>query len=490
MFAPARLAFEGDDIDPLTPAATQSFEGVNQTCSFLIPSDHALAVNSPHVVQLVNSCILVLNKSGVVQAGFPKSLNAFLGLPANAFTFDPRAIYDWTTNKFVVAIDQSDSSGNFIWVAASATANPTGNWFRYRISVPGILATDFPDFPTLGLDRDIIYLGANVFRGNSFIGDTVMFLPKARIETGQAIGSFNFGFNFNVGGNQVDTIQPAHVVRKIDRPRAGFMVNSFNIRFGGGQCSSGCNGLVVWAVSNALVAAGSPGIQITGVVVPTATTYRLPPDARQKNCPSGACLVDTGDTRMSGQVTYATGRLWASHNTRRTNGQTTFVWYELRPFLNDGNANCTGSFLNKCAQITSAEILNEDCYFCGGRGANGSDWFATVVPDQEGDATAVAAYSDDNNFPGVFYVSRRVTQAKNTMHDAGIFLAAGQAGPYQQLDQVGRNRWGDYTAASADLSGQTDQIFWFAAQYSKLINGGVRWATRIGKNAFTAPNQP
>jgi len=94
----------------------------------------------------------------------------------------------------------------------------------------------------------------------------------------------------------------------------------------------------------------------------------------------------------------------------------------------------------------------------------------------------VANYSDLSSFPGVYYVSRRATQAKNSMHDNGIYLAAGQ-GFYDQLDQFNRNRWGDYTAAEAD----TSNAFWFAGQYS---SSGKIWLTRIGKVQFTAVNQP
>jgi hypothetical protein len=75
------------------------------------------------------------------------------------------------------------------------------------------------------------------------------------------------------------------------------------------------------------------------------------------------------------------------------------------------------------------------------------------------------------------------------MHDVGIFLATGQ-GFYQQLDSVGRNRWGDYTAAGSDSTGGGVTYFWFAGQYAKTLGGSRIWGTRIGRNAFSAVNQP
>ena len=82
-------------------------------------------------------------------------------------------------------------------------------------------------------------------------------------------------------------------------PRAGLLVNSFNLNFGGGQCVTGCNGLVIWSVSNALWVSGTPGVQVTGVVIPTANTYFLPPNALRNPGAAGTtpCARSTRATR-------------------------------------------------------------------------------------------------------------------------------------------------------------------------------------------------
>lgn len=481
-------AAASDDASIQTPGATKSFDGMNLSQCGFIPSDQALAVGGTYAVQALNSCILVLNKNtGAIAAGFPKSLNGFFGI-GGAAPFDPRAIYDNIRGRFVVIAEQYNDATGFatMWIAISRTNNPTGLWWVYGVGVDTTVANDFPDFPTLGLDKDILYLCSTVFKVSGGLTDVCKFLPKLKMYAGQAIGTYFFGFNFNVGGVTLDAVQPAnHAAFLRDYPRAGFLVASRNINFGGGQCSAGCNGLVVFAVSNALFVSGTPGIRITGVNVPTANNYFLPPNALQPGCanPTSACAIDTLDTRIQSQVTYTNGTLWATLNTKRSGNDTsTVLWFQLRPYLDDGDPACTGSYLNKCARITGVDILNEDCYFCGGRGNSGSDWNGVIASNSEGDATMVASYSDLSNFPGVYYVSRRVTQAKNTMHDAGIYLANGQAF-YQLLDRFGRNRWGDYSAAQID----TTDAFWFSAQYA---GAGNTWRTRIGKNAFTARNQP
>jgi hypothetical protein len=89
-------------------------------------------------------------------------------------------------------------------------------------------------------------------------------------------------------------------------------------------------------------------------------------------------------------------------------------------------------------------------------------------------------FSNDTTFPGTAYTSRRVTQENNFMHDPGIFLIAGQAF-YNQF------RWGDYTGTAPDLASSTQAFMWFSGMYSRSDGS---WGTRIGRNGFTAVDQP
>jgi hypothetical protein len=491
--APSGATAAGAVSIPQTPGAVKGFTGIPESCSFLIPSDHGLAVGLTYVVQVVNICISIFDKNGVQQAGFPKGLNSFFGLPAGASTFDPRALYDWVNNRYIVIMLEDRPSGSnpagILHLAASKTNDPRGGWWFYSFGVGA--KGDGPDYPTLGQDRQAIYVGLTDFLAAGNLSDYVFYFPKAQVYAGAGF-SFNFNFNLTARGQRVDSVQPANVMNKDDNPRAEFMVNSFYINFGGGQChTSACNGLVIWAVSNPLAATGSPGPELTGFIVPTAHNYSLPANARQPGCTSGTCLIDTGEVRVSGEVTYASGSLFGALSTNSTNPHainvSNVLWFQLRPFLNDNDARCTGAFINKCPQITGASLLNDDCYFCGANyNTNGSTFYGTPQPDPEGNVTMVFALSDDGHFPGVAYVSRRVTQTQNTMHDGGIYLAAGQHF-YKQLDTHNRNRWGDYTAVAPDLTSSLTTFMWFAGQFSDSVGN---WATTIGENGFTAVTQP
>src|SRR5262249_8447528 len=152
----------------------------------------------------------------------------------------------------------------------------------------------------------------NDFVGSSsFSGSVVLFLPKARMYAASAIGVFNVGFT------NTDSVQPANVMNKADNPRAEFFVSSINFLSGG--CTGGCSTLAVFAASNVLDTTG-PGLEFTVVLQPTSSTFFFPPGAQQPGCTSGPCLIDTGDVRVSGEVTYAAGALYAALTTNGTSG--------------------------------------------------------------------------------------------------------------------------------------------------------------------------
>ncbi len=456
------------------PPAT-GFRALGYGCAatHFVPPDQGLAVNQSWVFEMVNACVAVYDKAGNLQAGFPKTLDAFFGLGASSFTYDPRAIYDWANNRFIAIATMSGSTIRpRILVAVSQTSNPLGGWNIYRFVGPaGTDVGELSDFPQLGQDRSAVYVSFNRFSaGLSFVDARLMIIPKSKLYAGLSTGYFWF-YNFNVGGVTFDTIQPANEFSPSDHPRAEFLLNSYNIRFGGGQCSTSvCNGLIVWAVSNPLAA--QP--EATGIIIGTENNYSLPPDASQPGCT--ACII-TNDVRISGGVTYHAGSLFASLNTASESAAGAHVlWFELQPVLNDNGSSCGTS--NLCPDIVGARMLNEDCYECGSDG----DWYyATLQPDLENNVTMVFHYSDSSDAPSIVYTSRRAAYTANLMHDAGQYLVAPMASY-----ALSPRRWGDYTATAPDLSANGSNV-WFAGEFS---NDAGAWKTAIGHNSFNSIAYP
>ena len=303
------------------------FAGQSEVCCD--PPDMSLAVSENFVLQMVNNYVAVYSKSGTLQPGFPKSADTFFGLAAGTYTTDPRAFYDWDNHRFFVLELTETNTGNpngspnvgaVAW-AVSQTQDPRGGWWMYNnnlVQASGVC----PDFPTLGHDttnwgpgatKGGIYIGLNLWsgavdcRGDGFSSDTIFILPKDALYSGGAYG-FWFINGMNSGGTKVDTLAAENVTDRADKPSSIFWTNSFNYNFGGGACSGGCNGLIVWAESGPTTgtvcpgaAAGCPnnpfwflsggnGPVLTAQTISTTHNYSFPPNAAAPNCKAASAV--------------------------------------------------------------------------------------------------------------------------------------------------------------------------------------------------------
>ncbi|MGH6846172.1 MAG: hypothetical protein ACREC0_01670 [Methylocella sp.] len=347
-----------------TPGQTVLFNSTDEVgCGDVTPADQAIAVGDTPVgvLQVINVCVNVFDKLGNLQAGYPKSLTSFVGLPAFTPVSDPRAIYDWVNHRYFVTFIQFDpnfASASFYWIAVSRGDNPAGAYCLYKLGVQSVGVSGgffpLPDFPRLGQDTQAIYLASNIFNPD-FKWEEILVLPKAALEACTGTG-FSVFFDLALGGVATDTTQPANVFEVADNPRSEYLVTSKNIFFADPK-----NGLVVWAIHSPL---SSP--TLTGVFVATANSYSLPPKASQ---PGGANDVDTGDTRISGMAMYNAGSIYASLNA--ANGtHSEAILYQIQPFVTAGGAND--------GKIASARILNEFVH-----GGAFDTYYATQQPDPE-----------------------------------------------------------------------------------------------------------
>jgi hypothetical protein len=359
----------------------------------------------------------------------------------------------------------SDNVGSLL-IAASQTHDPRRGWFTYSPAFQIGNTGECPDYPTLG--HDTTNWGAGVTKGGFYVGinqfDTacanliqnyLFLLPKDPVYNGSGFG-FTIWNGFT-DGPLVDTLSPASVTGRGDKTQAVYFLSSFNINFGGGQCSGGCNGLIVWAIANPFAGGG-----FTAKVLSTVNNYSLPPLAHEPGCTSSGC-IETIDTRISGQVKYNAGSLFGSFETAAA-GQAHPIWFEIRP-KTDVNGN-----------ITDATELQEDCFFCGGFVQNGSAYFGTLQPDPEGNVTMVYNYSEDDQFPGTAYTSRKVDYCC-LMNGSGFFIRGGDA-------FYGQGRWGDYTGTAVDNTLANSPSVWFSGMFAES-NGN--WGTWIGANQPSTP---
>jgi hypothetical protein len=462
-----------------TPGASKAFFPPNTAregtfCSGYIPSDMAVAASISYVVQVTNSCITVLNPaSGVPFSGFPKALCSFFGVSCNDSVGDPRALYDPKNARFIIIAE--DFSANNLLIAATTTANPTTTYDVHSVGM-GIACGGGGDFPMAGQTLNEIgdftgalYVSWDEFCPNGSITNDEIAFSKMQVYSTSGLTIYGF-INISVNGILMDHVQPVNVMNYGDRPRAEFLVATYDFGFGGGECVSGCNGLWVFAFYNTI----SGSAVFSGASAGTAHNYFLAPNAPQPGCTSGSCLINTPPPGITGTVNYSSGQIYPTITTGGGFTGAGVLFWQVHPTLNDAD------------QVTSVSILNEIC-LCGFTDS-GSAYYPTVQPDSEGNFTMVYNFSDPSAvYPSTSYLTQRVTQATGSFHDSGFFVARG-SGFYEQLDNFGRNRWGDYTGTA--WSQTFPNAYWFSGEYSTASGGSGLWNTAIGKNGYTSLSQP
>src|SRR5262249_25496373 len=151
------------------PVAVGNFQGVSDTGWF--PPDCTMATGPQHVLIAVNASVAIYTKAGAV-AQQPRTLSAWFGnVISGAKIFDPKALYDQPSNRWIlltVALPSSPGSQqSFFLLSVSQSADPLGSWWNYKMDATkdGSTATNnWADYPCLGVDNQAVYLTANLFK--------------------------------------------------------------------------------------------------------------------------------------------------------------------------------------------------------------------------------------------------------------------------------------------------------------------------------------
>ena len=534
------------------PHINYSFEGLNHRASRLAsggnqfsgePADQGLCVGNGYILESVNSALRVYDAGTGTAVSPVVSLNEFYGLPPaidrttfrfGPFTFDISCHYDPDSSRWfhlAVDLDQDPVTGaftgkNYLDLAVSASADPTGSWHIYRIpgmndGTEGTPDHDcaggpcFADFPHLGVDANGVYITTNEFPlfADGFIGAQVYAISKQALVSGTSrLEAFLF-----------DTSQPAWDVRDGE---PGFTVwpalaagNQFETAGLGTNYFVSSNAvfddesgdseeIIVWAVSNtASLNSANPSLELTNAIVPSLR-YAVPANSVQKPgpFPLGECLndrqrsffgtdcgralfglrrqnvsvgtIDTGDSRVL-DARYANGKLWAVLGTAAevSRQQRTGVgWFIL-------DASVSGFTVSAAIRMQGILAL-----------AGESLAYPTLGVTTAGRGVIGFTRVGETLHPSYGYAPIDAVSGAGSVH----MIREGQSTQdgFTEYPPIGGNRprWGDYGAAAVD--GGTVYV---AGQYieqppctlTDFINSGfscfgyrttlANWSTRVTK---------
>jgi hypothetical protein len=441
----------------LAPTTSRSWAGVYDTCC--TPSDSTSAIGTTRFIENVNDGYAIYNRTSNTPLDVG-SLADLWGASVFDSTFDPQIVWDPSTKRFYFTGDDVVSSTqNQLAFGFSKTASPSSaaDWCQYAINY----GSEFPDYPKLGMTKDFVVFGANVFNGNTFRGADILAVTKpvagTSCPTPASFSVYQKKTVLNQNGTKAFTPVPAH---QTDPSPTGYVVAR--------PLSLPTTNVTVFKVSKN--ADGTANIQTTGSNV-TVASYTVPPSASQKGT---TFKIDTSDARPTQAVssidpshTNSAGKpivgLW-TQQTIAGGGGSVVRWLEINPVTH--TVVQSGTQANASRFVFNGAI-SPDRLVRGTTKAFGQNMVLTF------NTSSSTTYTD------VEVVSKRAGTAVSS--PLVLKTSTGSDIDFACAGNGNVCRWGDYAAANPDpgasASGTTGAV-WITQMWNVAGNtSGVAWRT-------------
>ncbi len=455
---------------------SNGFETINfdedgaTTGYYHIPPDPSGACGTNHVVNAVNTSIEWYTKSGTLLSR--KSLkNFFTSLSPQTNTFDPKVIYDQYEDRFVVITLEKVSSParSRIFVAVSATSDPTGSWYYLDIDALETINGDesWADYPGLAVDEEAIYITVNMFSfSGNYKGMRLWIIDKGTSGGFYAGGSaiYNRYDPYAATGmsSYAVTTQPAHV---FDAPSGDF--GTYLVAYSGYHGGT-TEYLLVFLVNNPI---SSPSFTAQWISCGDFDDNSVAiPEAPQNGT---STTIATNDRRTLNAVwrnNYLYTVATCVPPSGDDAGEATAHWFQI-------NTTDPSSLTLYDHGNVGGEDIAPDCY----------TFFPSIAVDQHGNIGIGFSASAASIYPGAYYTGRRPSDTPGTVQPSEVMHAGEDY--YIRTFGGSRNRWGDYTSISLDPT--DDETFWVYNEYAMTRGSSTsgedgRWATAFGSFSFTA----
>ncbi len=476
------------------------------------PPDQGLCIGTASstgntvVLEAINSVLRVFSTTGTALTG-TEALNQFWGLAPEVIrsnpvvfgndTSDPKCYFDTATGAWFLTeleIDRNSASGAFGprgHELLAVTSDPTGTWnlFTFDVTDDGTNGTPthancpcFGDQPLIGADANGFYISTNEFstsllngQAGSFDGAQIYAISKTALSTATSgnlppVVHLDASQSLVPFGGLSFSIQPATVP-----PGGSFQSNAEFFLSSLDFTSTTDNRIAVWALTNTnSLNTSTPNLGLSFAVI-TSEVYGQPPAATQQPgpFPLGQALGEklellaSNDDRMN-QVVFANGLLWGGVNTvvqvPHDNPTTTGIAY----FAVSPSLSTSGS--------VGGSIV-EQGYVAASGGA--SVLFPSIGVNNAGRGIIAFTLSGPNFFPSTAYTTVDATNGAGSIHisAAGQLPEDGFTG-YHAFGAPNRvARWGDYSAAVSDSSGNIWVGNEYIANLPRTVN--ANWNTFI-----------
>jgi len=443
--------------DDQTRAVQFSFLGGSlNPNNILFPPDSMGAVGPTQFIVMINGLIRTFNKStgsadGVLNVDSDVFFNSVRG---NSFTSDPRIRYDRFSGRwFIVMINVTDPNNRIMFaVSDSGTITNSTIWSFFKIQADN---QTFYDYPTLGIDKNALYVGGATFSNN----DTgrVYVVNKSSLINGGPIVFTKFSNLINPT-TFIGPYAPQGVDNFDPNPTNGYFIAVDNATFGT---------LVLVTIANP---GGSPSLaSIQTIIVPVTQFPLSVPHEGNSNGRNGQ-LDAIDDRTMMGLI--RNGQLWTVHNIGIND-----MGISAGVISRDGSRFYQLDITGSTPQVVQAGTLFDST------SNTLSYWMPSLMISGQNHMLLGTSVAGANSFIDASTASHFANDSLGTIGSPVRYTADSTA--YNPPDdpgssQVGARRWGDYSYTSLDPC--DNMTMWTIQEMCPSTN---IWGVRVAK--FLAP---
>lgn len=421
------------------------------------PPDTMGAVGPTQFFLTINGRVRTFNKTtgaadGVLNADTDVFFSSVMtpvgvgGVDSN-FTSDPHVFYDRVTKRWFMVIIDVPNVGEHVNRILLAVSDAASNgvlsvstvWSFFFIPV----ASDFADYPTLGVDTNALYIGTNMFTADSdgtFVNTNAYVVRKSSLLNGGPIVFTTFtGLIDTIVGDAIDgPFTPQGVANFDASSTTGYLIGVSSAFFGE---------LILRRVSDP---GGSPSISANIPINVNSTALPVNvPHLGNNNGNSGK--LDALDDRLFAAM-MRNGQLWTAHNIGVAStgiasdaaSRDAIRWYQL--------GNLTGSpTLTQSGTVFDASASNPL-----------SMWIPTIAVSGQGHAAIGCSIAGAAFHVNCATMGRLAGDAGGTMQPPVIYTNSQSAyNPVKDPGGADGRRWGDYSYVSVD---PTDDMTMYTVQ--------------------------
>lgn len=443
----------------MMPGVIRNFPGIDYNSGGSgVPPDTNGEAGPSNYMQIVNSSLMIYDKSG----------NPLLSFPVNIYDLwsgenpstpcsrdndgDPVVLYDQLANRWLISQFNFDFNASsepvgpyYECIAVSQTGDPLGSYWAYSFPMSN---TSFPDYPKIGVWPDGYYMSTNQFdNAQTYAGPEATVFERSKMLSGQTarliiMGSLGSSHNpmlpSDLDGNTLPSSGAPNYFIEDGSPMGLYKFHTD------------------WTTPANSTFTGPTAINVAPF------NYLCPANGTSDCIPQKGTSqkLDSLGDRLMFRLAYRKfsdhESLVVSRSVDAGSNRAGIRWYEIRN---------PGSTLSVYQQGTYAPADGN------------SRWMPSIAMDKKGDMAIGYSISSSTMYPSIRYTGRLATDARNTMPQGEGNILNGTG--YQSYPG-GLSRWGDYSDMAVDPT--DDCTFWYTTEVNP--SDSYQWTTQIASFKF------